>query len=34
MEISDLNKSLCEELFGGEQDVTEKAPEFLQGENS
>ena len=34
MEISDLNKSLCEELFGGELYVTEKAPDFLQGENS
>ena len=34
MEISDLNKSLCEELFGGEMDVTEKAPDFIQGEDS
>ena len=34
MEIFDSNKSLCEELFGGEMDVTEKAPDFLQGENS
>ena len=34
MEISDLNKILCEKLFGGEMDVTEKAPNFLQGENS
>ena len=33
MEISDLNKSLCEELFGREMNVTEKAPDFLQGEN-
>ena len=30
MEIPDLNKSLCEELFGGEMDVTEMAPDFLQ----
>ena len=34
MEIFDLNKSLCEELFGGELDVMEKAPDFLQGEIS
>ena len=34
MEISDLNKSLCEELFGGEMDVMEKATDFLQGEKS
>ena len=34
MEITDLNKSLCEKVFGGELDVTEKALNFLQGENS
>ena len=34
MEISILNKSFFEELFGGEMDITDKAPDFLQGENS
>ena len=34
IEFENLNKSLCEKLFGGEQDVTEKAPDFLQEEIS
>ena len=34
IEIPDLNQSLCEELFVGQMDVTEKAPDFLHGENA
>ena len=34
MEFEKLNKSLCEEIFGGELNVTEKAPEPFKSDKS
>ena len=34
MENSNLNRSLCEEMFGGDMDVTEKVSELLENEKS
>ena len=34
MEMKSLNKSVCEELFGGELDVTEKTLDPLESEKS
>ena len=34
MEISNLNKTVCEELFGGDLDVTEKTPDPFESDKS
>ena len=34
MEKLNLNRSVCEELFGGEMDVTEKVPDLFENDKS